>query len=258
MLGGTGVSVQWDGEGDPVGYEVRAGDCLVHLALEQRAHAPGRARRPRRARVRPAHVRERHHAGCRAPACRGSARRGRRSAPRRITRGRARRPPGRRAVGELSPRPSTIVNVADVEAFERVDDDDRPAHPHARARPRLAADRPPALRGASRDAQHAAALPLARGGDLRRARGRRARCCSGRRTASRSTTVRPARSVARPPGTGVAHAFRGGEQGMTAALYGTREPERHLLLPALGQDLLPRGRRDHARREQLDYWEGED
>ena len=34
VLGGTGVSVQWEGEGDPVGYEVRAGDCLVHLALD--------------------------------------------------------------------------------------------------------------------------------------------------------------------------------------------------------------------------------
>ena len=34
VLGGSGVSVQWEGEGDPVGYEVRAGDCLVHLALE--------------------------------------------------------------------------------------------------------------------------------------------------------------------------------------------------------------------------------
>ena len=26
--------MQWEGEGDTVGYEVRAGDCLVHLALE--------------------------------------------------------------------------------------------------------------------------------------------------------------------------------------------------------------------------------
>jgi mannose-6-phosphate isomerase-like protein (cupin superfamily) len=34
VLGGSGMSVQWEGEGDPVGYEVRAGDCLVHLALE--------------------------------------------------------------------------------------------------------------------------------------------------------------------------------------------------------------------------------
>ena len=34
VLGGSGTSVQWEGEGDPVGYEVRAGDCLLHLALE--------------------------------------------------------------------------------------------------------------------------------------------------------------------------------------------------------------------------------
>ena len=34
VLGGSGVSVQWEGEDDPVGYEVSAGDCLLHLALE--------------------------------------------------------------------------------------------------------------------------------------------------------------------------------------------------------------------------------
>ena len=34
VLGGSGVSVQWEGEGDPVGYEVGAGDCLLHLALD--------------------------------------------------------------------------------------------------------------------------------------------------------------------------------------------------------------------------------
>jgi len=34
VLGGSGVSVQWEGEGDHLGYEVRAGDCLLHLALE--------------------------------------------------------------------------------------------------------------------------------------------------------------------------------------------------------------------------------
>ena len=34
VLGGSGVSVQWEGEGDPVGYAIGAGDCLVHRALE--------------------------------------------------------------------------------------------------------------------------------------------------------------------------------------------------------------------------------
>ncbi len=49
----------------------------------------------------------------------GSGRPGLLSAPRRTTRGRARRPPARREVAGVSPRPSTIVNVADVEAVER-------------------------------------------------------------------------------------------------------------------------------------------
>ena len=34
VLEGSGVSVQRGGEGDPVGYAVGAGDCIVHLALE--------------------------------------------------------------------------------------------------------------------------------------------------------------------------------------------------------------------------------
>jgi uncharacterized cupin superfamily protein len=34
VLGGSGTSVQWEGEDAPLGYEVHGGDCLVHLALE--------------------------------------------------------------------------------------------------------------------------------------------------------------------------------------------------------------------------------
>ena len=34
VLGGSGVSVQWEGEGDRSATRCGAGDCLVHLALE--------------------------------------------------------------------------------------------------------------------------------------------------------------------------------------------------------------------------------
>ena len=45
VLGGSGVSVQWEGEGDPLAYEVEPGDCLLHLAL-QNAHTLRAAARP--------------------------------------------------------------------------------------------------------------------------------------------------------------------------------------------------------------------
>ena len=63
--------------------------------------------------------------------------------------------------------------------------------------------------------------------------------------------VRRGSVVSRPPGTAVAHAFRGGHGGLELLAYGTRRAGRRLLLPALEQDLLAgrRGRRpDRARR----------
>ena len=43
VLGGTGVSVQWEGEGDPVGYEVRDRRLPRASGARQCAHSPGRA-----------------------------------------------------------------------------------------------------------------------------------------------------------------------------------------------------------------------
>ena len=118
VLGGSGVSVQWEGEGDPIGYEVGAGDCLLHLALEN-GHTlqggPGRARRPR---VRAAHVRD----GITWLPRAGVAWLGETWAPvgaeddHPWTREAA---AGAPEVGELSPRPQTIVHVPDVEPAER-------------------------------------------------------------------------------------------------------------------------------------------
>ena len=108
VLGGSGVSVQWEGEGDPVGYEVRAGDCLVHLALEN-AHTLQAGPDGLDVLAFGQRTSRRHHVAPAGRVWRGSARRGRPSAPRRITRGRARPPPARREVGELSPRPANIV-----------------------------------------------------------------------------------------------------------------------------------------------------
>ena len=47
--------------------------------------------------------------------------------------------------------------------------------------------------------------------------------------------VRAGSVVVRPPSTGVSHAFRGGEQGMTLLMYGTREPGEVCYYPRSGK-----------------------
>jgi uncharacterized cupin superfamily protein len=69
------------------------------------------------------------------------------------------------------------------------------------------------------------------------------------------TPVRPGHVVSRPPDTGVSHAFRGGEGGLTYLAYGTREPGDLCFYPtsnkiAVGGAVF--------RIEPLDYWDGED
>lgn len=71
------------------------------------------------------------------------------------------------------------------------------------------------------------------------------------------TPVRAGHVVARPPGTGVSHAFRSGDEGLELLSYGTREPNdiayfyrsRKVFLRGIGviADVEPRG-----------YWDGED
>jgi uncharacterized cupin superfamily protein len=63
--------------------------------------------------------------------------------------------------------------------------------------------------------------------------------------------------VARPPGTGVAHAFRAGPAGLTLLAHGTREPNDIIYYPRSGKVLL-RGVGVLGRIEPLDFWDGED
>ena len=118
VLGGSGLSVQWEGE-ETMAYDVREGDCLVHLALEnahtlqagddgldvlafgQRTNANGITWLPR--------------AGVAWLGGDLGARR-RRGRPPLDARGR-RRPP---EVTTVSERPSNVVNAADVEEIEQV------------------------------------------------------------------------------------------------------------------------------------------
>ena len=63
--------------------------------------------------------------------------------------------------------------------------------------------------------------------------------------------------VSRPAGTGVAHAFRAGEPGLTYLSYGTREPGDVCYYPRSNK-IAFRGVGVMARLERLEYWDGED
>ncbi len=62
--------------------------------------------------------------------------------------------------------------------------------------------------------------------------------------------------VARPAGTGVAHAFRAGDDGLTLLAYGTREPNDICYYPRSNK-IAFWGVGVIARLEKLDYWDGE-
>ena len=69
--------------------------------------------------------------------------------------------------------------------------------------------------------------------------------------------VRAGSIVARPAGTGVAHTFRAGEDGLTFLAYGTRDNADICWYPRSNKVAF-RGIKVIARVEKLDYWDGED
>jgi len=256
VLGGSGVSVQWEGEGDPVAYEVGAGDCLLHLALEschtlqagphgldvlafgQRTYAEGITWLPRAGVAwlgetwAPVGAEEDH------PWTREAA-------------------AGPAEYGEISPRPSTIVHVPDLEASERetATIGRRVRYPanemgsvktgirHAEVFPgKLNA--PPHCHSAEEE------IFVLLEGD--------GNVLLWEEDGVAEHPVRAGSVVCRQAGTGVAHAFRGGDGGMTLLMYGTRDPSDLCYYPRsgkvffIGLGLITRVG------EQLDYWEGED
>jgi uncharacterized cupin superfamily protein len=62
--------------------------------------------------------------------------------------------------------------------------------------------------------------------------------------------------VARPPGTGVAHAFRAGDGPLTLLAFGTREPNDIVYFPRSGKVAL-RGIKARFFIQQVEYWDGE-
>jgi uncharacterized cupin superfamily protein len=71
------------------------------------------------------------------------------------------------------------------------------------------------------------------------------------------TPVRPGSVIARPPGTGVAHALRAGDGGLEFLAYGTREPGDMCYYPR-SDKVSFRGLGVIGRVERLGYWDGED
>jgi uncharacterized cupin superfamily protein len=69
--------------------------------------------------------------------------------------------------------------------------------------------------------------------------------------------VRPGSVVARPAGTGVAHAFRAGDAGLVLLAYGTSRPEDICFYPRSGK-LRVRGLDATFRVQRVPYWDGEE
>jgi uncharacterized cupin superfamily protein len=151
-----------------------------------------------------------------------------------------------------SPRPATIVNVADVEE-ERVE------------RPRVARVRRNLGRAAgsvSTGLQHVTVDP----GKL----GTVQHCHSAEEEifvildgegvlllGDEETPVRPGHAISHPPATGIAHTLRAAARGLTYLAYGTREPNDICWYPH-SRKISWRGVGVIARLEPLDYWDGED
>ena len=256
VLAGSGVSVQWEGEGDPVGYAVGPADFLVHRALEschtlqagpdgldvlafgQRTVANGITWLPRAGVAwlgetwAPVGAEEDHP----------------------WTREAAAGPP---EVGELSPRPATIVNVADLEPAER---DGATVGRRVRYAGREAGSVRTGIRYAEVFPGKLSAPPhchtleeeifvvLEGDGHL----------LLWDKGEVEEHAVRAGSVVVRPPASEVAHAFRGGEAGMTLLMYGTREPGEVCYYPRSGKIYFGGLGLITRVGEQLDYWEGED
>jgi uncharacterized cupin superfamily protein len=255
VLGGSGTSVQWEGEAT-FGYPVKAGDCIVHLAQEnahtlqagedgldvlafgQRIHAAGATWLPRA----------------------GVAWLGETWAPvgaeddhpwkREAEAG----PPEFTLAAE---RPANIVHSDELEAVERdgatVGRRVRnlgTAAGSQRTGMRLAHVLPGKLNAPPHchSAEEEIFVVLDGEGSL----------LLWEAEAVAEHAVTRGSVVTRPAGTGVAHAFRGGDGGLTVLMYGTRDPNDVCFYPRSGKIYFS-GLGVIARlAEPLDYWDGED
>jgi uncharacterized cupin superfamily protein len=255
VLDGTGVSVQQVG-GEEKAFSVRPGDCLVHLALVHahtlQAGADG---------LEVLTFGQRHYARNTLLPRAGVSWLG----PTWVLEGAPEDHPYKREaavgppeVGELEARPSHIVNVEDVDSATRTGTTvERTVRDLGSAAGSFATGlrlfevppgklhNPPHCHSAEEEifvvTDGEGTLELwSRGAD-----------------GPEEHPVRLGSVIARPAGTGVAHAFRAGEEGLSFLAYGTRDPRDVTYYPRSRKVSL-RGVGVIGRLDVLDYWDGED
>jgi uncharacterized cupin superfamily protein len=249
VLAGSGISLEWNGE-STAARPVRAGDCIVYLALEvghtlragpegldvlafgMRSYADAATYLPR--------------AGVSWLGATWALVGGEEDHP--WTREAA---AGEPEVGELMERPPTIVNVADL------DGDERAGETVARVRRNLGR----AAGSLRTGIQHVVVAPgkLAVPPHCHSAEEELFVVLEGEGAllvGDEEHRVQPGSIVARPAGTGVAHTFRAGDEPLTLLAYGTREPNDIAYYPRSNK-ISFRGVGVIGRLEKLDYWDGE-
>jgi uncharacterized cupin superfamily protein len=237
VLGGSGLS--WmDGQT----YEIGAGDCLAYLAAEEaHTHKAG----PDGLDLLAFGMRC-YHAGTLLPRA-GTVR----MDPAWVDASPDTRHPWEREaaagepdVGEPSERAATILNSTDARAYESKVDD-RDLAPASERTGLCLVTLPPGKEGYPphcHSAEEEIFVVLEGGGTVY--------------LGEEQEAMRPGHVLGRPPGTGIAHSFRAGEEGMTYLAYGTREPNDIAYYPRSNKVNF-RGIKLIGRIERLDYWDGE-
>jgi uncharacterized cupin superfamily protein len=240
VLGGSGIA--WmDGEV----YEVGPGDCMVYLAAEEaHTHKAG----PDGLDVLAYGMRA-YHAGTLLPRA-GMVR----LDPAWVDASPDARHPwereaaaGEPEVGGISERPRNIVNIADIEplAVRAGLDSDLGRSAGSERTGLCQVTLEPGRKGAPHhchSAEEEIFVVLEGGGTVY--------------LGGEEAPIRAGHVLGRPPGTGVAHSFRAGDEGMTYLAYGTREVNDIAYYPHSNKVNF-RGIKLIGRIERLDYWDGE-
>jgi uncharacterized cupin superfamily protein len=240
VLGGSGIA--WmDGEV----YEVGPGDCMVYLAAEEaHTHKAG----PDGLDVLAFGMRA-YHAGTLLPRA-GMVR----LDPAWVDASPDARHPwereaaaGEPEVGGISERPRNIVNIADIEplAVRAGLDSDLGRSAGSERTGLCQVTLEPGRKGAPHhchSAEEEIFVVLEGGGTVY--------------LGGEEAPIRAGHVLGRPPGTGVAHSFRAGDEGMTYLAYGTREVNDIAYYPHSNKVNF-RGIKLIGRIERLDYWDGE-